>query len=271
MFGRAPAVPAKVPPEVEPKCPTCSCGSSFNAEFYHPSRPETCCGASEAKYRVTFVGTWTSACHPDYYPPNPHWSPLTGVSHDHTYEVWNACMKNVSPGVALVSQRGNTTIIEAEYRAQGDSVKDIIAGNGIPGDGMVSAEFSVDCSHPYATVLTMLAPSLDRMIGVAGLKLCNGDTWKSSVKVCAELFSTATKSERVGVRNSIQFGNCSFGYFEFNLTEGGDVRDPPDADSCTCQSKGNCYCTITTSETNYSWAQTSHVCLPLRLSINHFP
>ena len=250
MFGPAPAmqdefeVPAEL--EVPAACPTCSCRSSSNAKFYHPSRPETCCGASEAKYHVTFVSTWTNPCHPDYYFPNAHWSPLTGVSHDHTYEVWNACMKKVSPGVALVSQRGNVTVMEAEYLAQGSSVKDIIRGNEILSDGTVTVEFSVDCSHPFVTVLTMLVPSQDRMIGVAGLKLCNGDTWKSSVKVCAELFSTATKSERVDLhkseqlRNSVQFEKCSFGYFEFNLTEGGDLRDPPDADSCTCQPKGNC-------------------------------
>ena len=146
-------------------------------------------------------------------------------------------MKNVSLGVALVSQRGNVTVIESEYRRQGDSVKDIIKGSGIAGNGTTTDEFSVDCSHPYVTVLTMLAPSLDRMIGVAGLKLCDGDTWKSSVKVCAELFSTATRSARVSPgRNSVQYGNCSFGYFMFNLTEGGDVKDP-DVDSCTCQSK----------------------------------
>ena len=234
MFARGRAMPVE--------CPTCSCRSSSNAEFYHPSRPETCCGASEAKYRVKFVGTWTGACHPDYYFGSAHWSPLTGVSHDHTYEVWNACMKNVSLGVALVSQRGSRTVIEAEYRAQGDSVKDIIRGNLIRGGGMATDEFSVDCSHPYVTVLTMLAPSLDRMIGVAGLKLCDGDTWRSSVKVCAELFSTATKSERVDTRNSIQFSNCSFGYFEFNLTEGGNVKDQPDAKSCTCQPKGILNC-----------------------------
>ena len=36
------------------------------------------------------------------------------------------------------------------------------------------------------------------------------------MKVCAELFSTATKSERVGISNTIQ---SSFGYFEFRNLE----------------------------------------------------
>lgn len=165
-------------------------------------------------------------------------------------------MKNVSRGVALVSQTGSVTVIESEYQRQGDSVKDIIKGSGIVGDGMTSDEFSVNCSHPYVTVLTMLAPSLDRMIGVAGLKLCNGDTWKSSVKVCAELFSTATRSARVSPgRNSVQYGNCSFGYFMFNLTEGGDVKEP-DVDSCTCQSKGTRqFALIVTHMDRYTYAR----------------
>ena len=112
-------------------------------------------------------------------------------------------------------------------------------GVTIDGDGMTMDELYVDCSHPYVSVLIMLTPSADRMVGVAGLKLCDGDTWKSSVKVCAELFSTATRSEGVSpVRNSIQYRNCSFGYFTFDLIESNDTTEP-DTDSCTCQSKGN--------------------------------
>ena len=33
-------------------------------------------------------------------------------------------------------------------------------------------DFSVDCSHPYVSVLAMLGNSPDQMVGVAGLKLC---------------------------------------------------------------------------------------------------
>ena len=217
-------------------CRTCSCASSTNAEFYDPSKPETCCGASEAKYRVKFTGTWRRNCHSDYFFNPNHWSPMTGVSHDHTYEVWNACMNNVSLGVALVSQTGSVTTIENEYRARGDSVKDIFGGSLIDGNGTTMDEFSVNCSYPYVSALTMLVPSVDRMVGVAGLKLCDGDSWKDYVKVCAELFSTATKSERVAPRNSIQFKNCSFGYFEFELQESTEITPHPE--SCTCQPKG---------------------------------
>jgi len=97
-------------------------------------------------------------------------------------------------------------------------------------------DFSVDCSHPYVSVLAMLGNSPDQMVGVAGLKLCNGDSWKNSVKVCAELFSTATRSGRVAPCNSVQFKNCSFGYYEFDLLESTDITPRPE--SCTCQPKG---------------------------------
>ena len=84
------------------------------------------------------------------------------------------------------------------------------------GNGTVKAELMVDSQHQYVSVVTMQAPSADQMVGVSLLRLCAGSQWRQMVKVCAELFSTATKSPRVSdSRNSIQHNNCSFGYFEF--------------------------------------------------------
>ena len=124
-------------------------------------------------------------------------------------------MFNVSEGVALVSQLGRVDVIEAEYAAQGDLVKDVILGTRIEQDGETNVNFTVNSTHNYVSVLSMLAPSVDQMVGVSRLDLCNGNKWRRYVKVCAELFSTATKSDRVATPNSIQMSNCSFGYFEF--------------------------------------------------------
>ena len=124
-------------------------------------------------------------------------------------------MFNVSRGVALVSQIGGVTVIQEEYAAQGNLVKDVILGSRIEEDGETNVDFTVNSTHNYVSVLTMLAPSVDRMAGVSRLDLCNGNKWRRYVKVCAELFSTATKSDRVATPNSIQMNNCSFGYFEF--------------------------------------------------------
>ena len=198
----------------------CCCKSTDNVKFYLPKGPNPICTASgEPNYRVRFKSKWTKRLHPNYYFTNAHWSPLTGASHDPEYEIWNACMFNVSEGVALVSQLGQVDVIEAEYAAQGDLVKDVILGRRINRDGETNVEFTVNSTHNYVSVLSMLAPSVDQMVGVSRLDLCNGNQWRRYVKVCAELFSTATKSARVAIPNSIQMNNCSFGYFEFRNTE----------------------------------------------------
>ena len=68
----------------------------------------------------------------------------------------------------------------------------------------------------------MLVPSLDRIVSLADLKicLCDGDAWKKSVKVCLELFSTATATKKLvgeNERNNLHINNCSFGYIKFTL------------------------------------------------------
>ena len=136
-------------------------------------------------------------------------------------------MYNVTLGVALVSQTGSTAKIEEEYRAQGDKVLDTGKGRGIGGDGMSSFDLMVDANHSFVSVLTMLAPSADRMMGASRLRLCDDTCWKDRVMVCGELFSTATKSARVGTPNTIQSQNCSFGYFNFTLISCKDGRCSP--------------------------------------------
>ena len=258
-------VPERCPSKeaVIESCSTCCCNSSRDVEFYDPKVPEhnTVCNVDTiANYTVSFVGTWTEGCHPDYYLDDAHWSPLTGVSHDPSYEVWNGCMYNVSLGVERVSRFGATNTIESEYTAQGSKVFDRLKGDVIfPGAGMTARNLLADANHSYVSVLTMLAPSADRMMGVSRLQLCDGSRWRRKVKVCGELFSTATASELIDRPNTIQAQNCSFGYFMFELQsqerkpdrerprprrpvryreDCPPVESPPPADSCVCQPKG---------------------------------
>ena len=202
-------------------CLTCCCESSEDVEFYNPDAPEPECTAQPALYDVRFVATWSPTCHPDYYFDNSVWSPPTGASHNIEYRMWDACMDNVTEGVAIVSQTGGTSVINMEYEAAGDTILDTTEGDMIPdGSGTTTSSLVVDKNHQWVSVISMLIPSVDRMVGVADLRLCDGTGWKQSVKVCTELFSTATKSDRVAPdmeRNSVQVNNCSFGYFDFTF------------------------------------------------------
>ena len=95
------------------------------------------------------------------------------------------------------------------------------------GNGTVVGELILDSQHQYVSLVTMLAPSSDHMVGVSLLRLCAGSQWRQMVKVCAELFSTATNSQRVSnSRNSIQSNNCSFGYFQFKYLRYNSVPIP---------------------------------------------
>ena len=221
--------PNKIPP---PDCPTCCCNSTENVEFYDPAEPEPRCTAPPAVYTVTFVNTRSAVCNPDYYPDGSLWSPPTGASHNTEYQMWDACMNNVSEGVALVSQTGMTTVIEEEYEAAGDNILDTFVADLLVGAGNTSRDLSVDKYHQFVSVVSMLVPSLDRMAGVADLRLCDGHDWKRYVKYCVELFSTATKTERwhsTEERNSVQWNNCSLGYLEFEFKNYVNA-DPPNTE-----------------------------------------
>ena len=88
------------------------------------------------------------------------------------------------------------------------------------GEGSTSIHLTVDKNHQLVSTLTRMnysSPGL--VVGVADLVLCDGDKWKERVKICFELFSTASASDRVMERNSLQGNNCNFGYIDFDLVK----------------------------------------------------
>ena len=208
-------------------CPTCCCTSSNNVEFYNASQPEPECTAEPAVYNMTFTGTWSEACHPGNFASysifQPMWSFPVGVSHNTKYKLWDACMDDVSVGVGLLSQIGLTSVLLQEFAATGSDILNFTVGpNLVDPAGEVSQKLPVDKDHQWVSAISNRGPTPDQIVGVAGLRLCDGDKWRKSVKVCFELFSTASASERVAPemeRNSVQRDSCSFGYIEFNLIE----------------------------------------------------
>ena len=91
----------------------------------------------------------------------------------------------------------------------------------LPPTSKSSYTVEVDKEHQWVSAVSNRGPTPDQIVGVADLRLCDGEEWKKSVKVCLELFSTAAASERVAgemERMSVQGNNCSFGYIEFKVT-----------------------------------------------------
>ena len=206
-------------------CPTCCCESSDNVEFYDPDAPEPECTAPPTTYEMTFNFNWNEVCHPGNFESysifQPVWSWPIGVSHNTKYRMWDACMDNVSIGVGLVSQIGLTGVLVMEFMAAADDILDYAIGGTLqPPTSQFSQNLSVNSDHQWVSALSNRGPTPDQIVGVADLRLCDGDKWKENVKICFELFSTAAASERVApemMRNSVQGNNCSFGYLEFKV------------------------------------------------------
>ena len=210
------------------ECPTCCCESSDNIEFYDPDSPEPECTASSALYEMRFNFTWSEACHPGDYESylhlQPVWSTSIGVSHNTKYRMWDACMDDVRVGVGLVSKTGLTEVIIQEFLAMGDNVLEyVIPGSIYPLSTSTSSQkLTVDEDHQWVSAISARVPARDQLVGVADLRLCDGEEWKERVKVCFELFSTATVSDRVAPemqRNSVQGNSCSYGSIEFRFLE----------------------------------------------------
>ena len=222
MFVVPDACPADAPIQ---ECSTCCCESSDNVEFYDPDAPEPECTAPPALYEMTFVTTWTEVCQPDYYfGDDSQWASPIVTSHSPVYRLWDACMDMVTDDFSSDSQDENSVEL-----GRGELLNAILAGSAVDvvrdapitqGNGTSTSVIVVDKFHQFVSAFSRQVPSLDYIVGVADLRLCNGDEWKESVKVCFELFSTATASERVApemMRNSVQGNNCSYGYVEFSF------------------------------------------------------
>ena len=169
--------------------------------------------------------TWSDTCHPESYSDVSRWEAIVGLSHNTNYRLWDACAADVSPGLSEASQTGTLNILGNEI-LNANIAGDLLdtSGNTLFANafGTSQGDLIIDNSHQWVSTFVRQVPSSDHFVGVADLRLCNGNTWKESVKVCLELFSTSTASSRVSgpdERNSVQANNCSYGYVQFTLKE----------------------------------------------------
>ena len=107
--------------ERPPSCdslPDCCCKSTDYLEFHGSYGKRCCCKVDRSvEYDVTFTGSWSNECHPDYHWPGAGWSEFVVNSHPCSYKSWNGCMNNVTAGQATLSQTGNGVPYLAELNA----------------------------------------------------------------------------------------------------------------------------------------------------------
>ena len=98
-------------------------------------------------------------------------SPLIGAVHNDQVTFWREG-GTASTGIESMAEVGGTNALKTDITAAGSNAGTIIERIGnIGATATVTADFTVTSTHPLVTLLTMVAPSPDRFVGVSGLTL----------------------------------------------------------------------------------------------------
>ncbi|XP_055906026.1 spondin-1 [Eupeodes corollae] len=142
-----------------------------------PAVMDPCCACDEAKYELTFEGKWSRHTHPKDFPANnwkTRFSDIIGASHTIDYRFWRYGDK-ASDGLREVAEHASTRTLESELKEQSDQIRTIIKARGIAYPnvtGKTFAVFRVDSKNHLISLVSMIVPSPDWIVGVSGLELC---------------------------------------------------------------------------------------------------
>jgi hypothetical protein len=132
-----------------------------------------------ARYLLTLEATWSKETHPTDFPANPHFSGLIGATHNDDVRLWKEG-EGATPGIKNMAETGGKSPLDSEVEtliAEGGACE-LISGGGIASSpGVVSVEFTASQDCPLVSVVSMIAPSPDWFVGVAGLSLYGDEGW----------------------------------------------------------------------------------------------
>ncbi len=127
----------------------------------------------EATYQVKFIGNFSKDIFKgDNFPKNPHFSPVNIVTHTKDYSLFPKGSL-ATPGVKDVAETGSPTQLTRELDAAQmvNTVLEYANSGPVDGDVAVSQTITVKGEAHYLSVITMIAPSPDWVVGINSLKL----------------------------------------------------------------------------------------------------
>ena len=183
------------------------------------------------KYRVTYNATWSAINHPTDFPGNPHFSPLIGMTHNSSVQMFAPGIF-ASTGIKNVAEFGSTGVLTNEitaYQMNGTAQSRISGGAiGLSPDS-VSTEFDLTNSHPLVSLVTMVAPSPDWFVGVRDISLIENGRWVDNKTVDISIYDSGTDSG-VSYTSGNQITNPAVPVFM--------ITDPPLGDGIMVPSMG---------------------------------
>jgi hypothetical protein len=134
-----------------------------------------------------FHNAWTAQSHPVEYPESgtisfPHYSGLIGAAHNSGYSLF-AQGAMPSSGLERLSEEGKHAPLDEEIKAaiaSGSAASLFTTGPLRDLKDSLVATVKVDASHPFVSVVAMIAPSPDWFAGVAGVNLMENGAWTAS-------------------------------------------------------------------------------------------
>eukprot|EP00210_Caulerpa_lentillifera_P004433 g4230.t1 len=134
----------------------------------------------EATYKVSVFCDWNAEKHPRDYPSGAHFSLMCGTVHNSKYTMWKLGGK-ASKGVQDIAELGDCRAFINEVEEcdkQGTCSLDAYfdwpcrSRGHTGGVCKFTGELTVSPTYPLISMLTMLAPSPDWMVGVNSVNLC---------------------------------------------------------------------------------------------------
>lgn len=176
----------------------CSDGDGASTPPTQEPLPMTEPQPATASYVVTFDATWTRRTHPTEAPDNPHFSRLIGGTHDARVAFWTPGAL-ASRGIEDMAEIGATTPLDLEVESAiaAGTAEFLLRGDSIPRNpGRSSLAFSISQGHSRVTLVSMVAPSPDWFVGVAGLDLFAGGRWADEIVIPLEPWDAGTDDGR---------------------------------------------------------------------------
>lgn len=136
-----------------------------------------CCACDEARYKFIFEGLWRNETHPKDFPKSlwlTHFSDVVGGTHGRNFSFWGEG-QIASPGLKQLAEWGATRIIDSELRSKSRYFRSLIKASGLwyPNvNANTSSNFRVDKRRNLLSLVSMLGPSPDWVVGVSSLNLC---------------------------------------------------------------------------------------------------
>lgn len=155
-------------------------------------------GEDVAFYEVRFDAIWSQTTHPEAYEgvSNPHFSPISGATHNSNYQMWQPGAL-ASEGMVQLAETGVLSLLnqDQELALETGHVGSVIAvERNLGSPGSVTFVFQAKPDKPLLSLATMVAPSPDWFVGVHNLKLRNENGWISSMDIELEPYDAGTRS-----------------------------------------------------------------------------